>query len=111
MRSGRRIGSSAPDDTASALASYHILIQDVTILLLPVLVTMDRYIGAEAAGSAAERFTCRGAALMFVAPVLRSWAPGHFYLAAIPLLVFMVAISKMANKVGLPGCIGGCEQE
>jgi len=97
--------------TASTLASYHILIQDMTILLLPVLVTMDRYIGAEAAGSAAERFTFRGAALTFVAPVLRSWAPSHFYLAAIPLLVLMVAISKMANKAGLPGCIGGCEQE
>src|SRR5207249_10848944 len=33
--------------TASALASYHILIQDVTILLLPVLVMMDRYIRSE----------------------------------------------------------------
>ena len=96
--------------TASALASYHILIQDVAILLLPVLVMMDRYIGGEAAGSSAERFMFRSAALMFVAPVLMSWVPGHFYLAAIPLLVFMVAISKMTNKVGLPGCIGGCEQ-
>lgn len=86
--------------TASALASYHILIQDMTILLLPVLVTMDRYIRAEAAGNAVERFKIRGAALMFAAPVLMSWAPGHFYLAAIPLLVFMVAIAN-ARTPGL----------
>ena len=92
--------------TASALASYHILIQDMSILLLPLLVMMDRYIRAEGAGGASERFKFRSAGLMFVAPVLMSWAPEHFYLAAIPLLVFMIAIAKART----PGFLGSWKQ-
>ncbi len=79
---------------ASTLASYHMIIQDMTILLLPIVVTMDRYIWAETAIATWERFTLRTAVLMFVAPLLMSWAPAHFYLAAVPLLVFMIAISR-----------------
>jgi len=69
------------------------LIQDMAILLLPILVTMDRFIRAETATATSERFKARSAVLMFTAPVLMGWAPGHFYLAILPLLVFMVAIS------------------
>ena len=80
--------------TASALASYHILIQDMTILLLPVVVMLDHYIGAEAGGNSRDRLKFRAAALAFTAPMLMSWAPRYFFLAAIPLLIFMFAISE-----------------
>ena len=80
--------------TTSALASYHILIQDMTILLLPVVVILDRYIGAEAGGNSGDRLKFRTAALAFTAPLLMSWAPSYFFLAAIPVLIFMFAMLK-----------------
>jgi hypothetical protein len=80
--------------TASALASYHILIQDMTILLLPVVVMLDRYIGTEAGGNSRDQLKFRAAALAFTAPLLMSWTPRYFFLAAIPLLIFMFAISE-----------------
>ena len=89
---------------ASTLASYHLIIQDMAILLLPILVTMDRYIRAETTVATWDRFKFRTAALMFTAPLLMSWAPAHFYLAAVPLLVFMIAISQPVTVVAfVPG--------
>jgi hypothetical protein len=84
--------------TTSTLASYHILIQDMTILLLPVVVMLDGYIGAEAGGSSDDRLKFRAAALAFTAPLLMSWAPSYFFLAAIPVLIFMFAISKPHSR-------------
>jgi len=89
---------------ASTLASYHMIIQDMTILLLPIVVAMDRCIRAETAIASWERFKLRTAVLMFTAPLLMSWAPAHFYLAALPLLVFMIAISPLTSVLSfVPG--------
>jgi len=89
---------------ASTLASYHMIIQDMTILLLPIVVAMDRCIRAETAIASWERFKLRTAVLMFTAPLLMSWAPAHFYLAAVPLLVFMIAISLPTSVLSVvPG--------
>jgi hypothetical protein len=77
----------------SALVSYHMLIQDLAILLLAILVTMDGFIRHETTIATWERFKLRTAALTFTAPLLMAWAPAHFYLAAIPLLLFLIAIS------------------
>jgi hypothetical protein len=90
--------------TASTLASYHILIQDMSILLLPLLVTLDRFIEAEAAGSKSQKLKARASALMFTAPVLMSWVPAHFYLAAIPLLVFVLVLSRPLEGADLEYC-------
>jgi hypothetical protein len=69
-------------------------------------VIMDRYIRAEAGGSATDRFKLRSSALMFVAPLLMSWAPVHIYFATIPLLVVMIALAKATT----PDFLGSCKQ-
>jgi hypothetical protein len=78
--------------TASAVVSYYLLIHDLSILLIPIVVTLDRFIGAEANGDKFGRLVARASALMFVAPICFSYMPDHFYLVALPLLAFLVAI-------------------
>jgi len=55
--------------TACALVSYYLLIHDLSIMLIPVAVSLDRNIAAEATGHQPGRLMARAAALMFVAPV------------------------------------------
>ena len=62
---------------ASVLASYHLLIHDLSILFPTVTITLNRYLPAEANGNRKERLLVRAAALMFAAPMLFSYAPGH----------------------------------
>jgi Glycosyltransferase family 87 len=85
--------------TVSGLVSYHLLIHDMSVLLLPVLVTMDRFIRAEASGTKNERFKVRAAALLFTAPLLMSWTPNYFFLAAIPMLIFLFALSRQTGVI------------
>ena len=85
--------------TASALVSYHLLIHDMAVLLIPALMTMNRFVGAEGSGTEDELFKFRAAALMFTTPVLMSWFPAHFYLAAVPMLLFLLELSKAGNAL------------
>jgi len=78
--------------TASALVSYHFLVHDMSVLLIPVAVVMNRYIEAEATGDAGGRLANRAAALMFVAPICIAYVPGHFYLVSLPLCAFLAVL-------------------
>ena len=80
--------------TASALVSYHLLIHDLSVLLIPIAVTLDRFIHAEATGDRDGCIMARAAALMFVAPVCESFIPDHFYVVALPLCVFLFTLLR-----------------
>jgi hypothetical protein len=43
----------------------------------------------------------RASALMFVAPVCFSYIPDHFYLVALPLLLFLLAILAASRRAVL----------
>jgi hypothetical protein len=71
--------------TASTFLSYYIFIHDLSVLLIPIAIVLDRVIGAEATGHNPDRLLARAAALMFTAPICMSILPFHFYLVGIPL--------------------------
>src|SRR6266705_337050 len=78
--------------TTSTVVSYHLLIHDLSILLLPLAVTLNRFINANASRRRDGRLILLTSVLMFVAPAGISFMPHHFYLASLPLLAFLYAI-------------------
>ena len=87
--------------TASSVVSYYLLIHDLSVLLIPIVVTLNRFIGAETTGDRMGRLIARAAALLFVAPVCFSYIPDHFYLVAAPLLLFLVAVMAASRRGAL----------
>lgn len=71
--------------------SYHLLIHDLSALLLPLIAVLNRAVESEKSAFARERWRVRVAALVFVSPLLISYAPAHFWLVSIPLLAFAVS--------------------
>jgi hypothetical protein len=76
----------------STLVSYHLLMYDLSVLLLPLVVMLDRFLATESTGKTG-RIVFRLAALVFTVPLLFSYAPLHFYLASIPLFGFTMAVA------------------
>jgi Glycosyltransferase family 87 len=75
--------------SAAAVVSYYLFIHDLSILIIPIVVTLDRFINAEATGEKVGRRMARASALLFVAPVCMSYIPGHFYVVSLPILAFL----------------------
>ena len=76
----------------SAVVSYYLLIHDLSILFLPIVMTLNRYLQSEATRDKEGRVLARTAALLFVAPMLFSYAPNHFYLVSLPILALLFAL-------------------
>jgi hypothetical protein len=72
------------------LVSHHTYVHDLSVLLLPVIVLLNTFLPSEADGNISKRLIARSAALMFVAPVMESFSPGHFYLVALPVLLLLI---------------------
>jgi len=84
--------------TASAVVSYHLFSHDLSVLLIPLAVTLNRFIGAEATGDRRSRLILHVSALMFVAPASVSFIPHHLYLVSLPLLAFLFAVSAVSRN-------------
>jgi hypothetical protein len=84
--------------TTSAVVSYHLYMHDMSILLIPIAVTLNRFLVAEASGDRIGRLVARASALMFVAPVCISYIPYHFYLVSLPLLAFLAAMALVSRN-------------
>jgi Glycosyltransferase family 87 len=74
---------------ASTLLSYYLFIHDLSVLLLPLVLCLNRSLLGEAEGEPRARLRFRIAALAFVSPLLISYAGEYFYLAAVPFLHWM----------------------
>jgi hypothetical protein len=83
--------------TVSTLVSYHLLIHDLSVLLVPIALTLNRFIEAEATGDRGGRLIARASALMFAAPACMSFIPFHFYVVSLPLLAFLLAIATVSR--------------
>jgi hypothetical protein len=83
----------------SAVVSYHLLIHDLSVLLIPIVVMLDRFIAAEATGDQAGRLITRTSALMFVAPVCISFTPTYFFFIAVPICMFLVVLLSWHSGV------------
>ena len=85
---------------ASVLVSYYLLIHDLSVLLLPLIVMLDRFVRCEATPQRKGQRILRAAALMFVAPIVISYAPDHFFIVCIPLLgLFLAQIATAGGAV------------
>jgi len=82
--------------TASLLVSYYLFIHDLSVLLIPIVITLDRFImdGAETSAAVGDRLAARMSATLLVAPMCIFLIPDHFYLVSLPLCAFMVILMR-----------------
>jgi hypothetical protein len=78
---------------ASALVSYYMYIHDMSILIIPVVVMLDRLAGAAKEGRPYGRIRMMTPLLMLAAPTVLILAPDQFWAASLPLLAFTFAIA------------------
>jgi hypothetical protein len=88
--------------TASVVVSYYLFIHDLSILLIPIVLTLDRFIGREGAGEPFGLETAVMSALLFVAPMCVFVIPGHFYLLAILICLFLYVLTMVQSELGKP---------
>jgi hypothetical protein len=81
---------------AGALVSYYLLIHDLTILLLPLLVMLNRNI------IAGSRRIQIAATLMFVAPLCISYSAEHFYVVTLPTGLFLWSLLTDQRSTSAP---------
>jgi hypothetical protein len=87
--------------SAAAVVSYYLFIHDLSVLLIPVVVILDRFIEAEATGDKSGRRMARASALLFVAPVCMSYIPNYFYVVSLPVLAFLGFLMKSSSGPSL----------
>ena len=86
--------------TTSLIVSYYLFIHDLSVLLIPIVITLDRFIftdlnvDGEAAGTAFNRAAAWMSAALLVAPTCIFLIPEHFYLVSLPLCAFMVILVR-----------------
>jgi len=81
----------------SVVVSYYIFIHDLAVLLIPVLLTLNRFISREY-DDALSRFAKYSAALMLVAPMLVFVIPGHFYLVSLLICGFLFLLVQSCES-------------
>jgi hypothetical protein len=79
--------------TASVVVSYYLFIHDLSVLLIPIAVILDRYIGLSAATGASDGFAAILAASIFVSPICLFLIPAHFYVVALPICALLITSS------------------
>ena len=87
---------------AAALVSYHSLIHDMTILLLPIVVLLSECIPAVPNGVRGHRLIAGCAALLFTAPVLFCFAPEDFYLASLATIALFSVFVRWMPSLSIP---------
>jgi Glycosyltransferase family 87 len=82
------------------VVSYHLLIHDLSIMLIPILVILSRFLMAEARGERCERMLVRGATLAFVSPICFSYIPDHFFIVCVVIGNFLVLLLVQSVRKG-----------
>jgi hypothetical protein len=86
--------------TASLIVSYYLFIHDLSVLLIPILITLDRFIftgtniDTEREETLLNRAAAWTSAVLLVAPMCIFLIPGHFYLLSLLLCTFMVMLVR-----------------
>jgi hypothetical protein len=90
--------------TASLIASYYLFIHDLSVLLIPIVITLDRFILAhgETPASSLDRAAAWMSAALLVTPMCIFLMPEHFYLVALPLCAFMVILIRNFPREAQP---------
>lgn len=83
---------------AASLLSYHFLIHDMSILVLPIAVVLDRFILSESSAGSVPTMALWSAALSFVAPLWMAVSARTFFVVALPVLLFLGAFASAAAR-------------
>lgn len=81
----------------SVLVSYHLLIHDMSVLLVPVCVVISGHLFSESGGGPGSD-QLRAAALLFVAPIWMSFAPNYFFVVCVPSLIFFLRLTLCTSS-------------
>jgi hypothetical protein len=91
--------------TTSLIVSYYLFIHDLSVLLIPIVITLDHFIftdpnftdnrgKTETTNAALDRAAAWMSAALLVAPMCIFLIPDQFYLVALPLCAFMVILIR-----------------
>jgi hypothetical protein len=91
--------------TASLIVSYYLFIHDLSVLLIPIAITLDRFIfpdsnftdnnvSADTTPTALDRAAAWMSGALLVAPMCIFLIPDQFYLVALPMSAFMVILIR-----------------
>jgi hypothetical protein len=87
---------------AGVFLSYYLFMHDMSVLLVPIVLSLNHFIVAESNGDRYGRLIARAAVLMFVAPICMAFLSSKFYLVSLPLLTFLCAVTFSA-RLGASG--------
>jgi len=79
------------------LVSHYAFIHDLSVLFLPTIVLLNFFLRYEGTGGE-EGWIGRSAGFMFVIPLVESFSPEHFYLAAIGVVSLLFGVSAARNS-------------
>ena len=83
---------------AASLLSYHFLIHDMSVLLLPVAVLLDRFIFRNSSAGSVPAKARWSAVLLFAAPAWMVVSAQTFFLVALPVLFFLGAFAAAGQR-------------
>jgi len=82
------------------LVSHYVFIHDLSVLFLPTIVLLNSFLRYEGTGGK-ERWIARSAGFMFVIPLIESFFPEHFYLAAMGVICLLFGVSAALKNPAL----------
>jgi hypothetical protein len=74
--------------TTSVLVSYYLFVHDLSVLLLPLMIVLDRFFGGEL-GSRRAEWLAVTALVCFIAPGVLFVSPSYFYLVSLPIAALL----------------------
>jgi hypothetical protein len=84
--------------TSAAIVSYYLFIHDLSVLLIPAVITLNRFVRAEGAGDIFGCLVAGTSALLLLAPTSVFLIPNHFYLLALLICAFLFLLMRSFSK-------------
>ena len=80
--------------TAATVVSYYLFIHDLSVLLIPAVVTLNRFVQAEETGDIFGWVVAGTSALVLLAPTSVFLIPNHFYLLSTLICAFLFLLMR-----------------
>jgi hypothetical protein len=100
---GRRIASTAElmllAIPCSVLVSYYAFMHDLSVLLLPLLIMLNRFVGQVNSKQGTGNLPALSVLLVFVAPMMQVFLPNQLYLTALLIALLLGNIALRATRV------------
>ena len=88
--------------TAATVVSYYLFIHDLSVLSIPAVVTLNRFVQAEETGDIFGWLVAGTSALVLLAPTSVFLIPNHFYLLSILICAFLILLMRTFSMPQMP---------